>query len=93
MIAAAPGPERTCVGCRTRRPQSELVRLVGAGGRVLPAQPGAAGRGAYVCPRQECLEAADKRRAFARAFRGPVTMDPAVRREIARREDGRKVVR
>lgn len=93
MTVVAASPERTCVGCRTRRPQGELVRLVAAGGRVVPAQPGAPGRGAYVCPRQECVEAADRRRAFARAFRGPVIMDPAVRAEVARREDGRKVVR
>ena len=78
-------PERTCVGCRRRRPQGELVRLVGAEGRVVPALPGAPGRGAYVCPDAQCLEAAVKRRAFARAFRGPVTIDPAVRQTVARR--------
>jgi predicted RNA-binding protein YlxR (DUF448 family) len=32
-----------------------------------------------------CLEAAEKRRAFARAFRAPVTLDPAVRSELALR--------
>jgi hypothetical protein len=33
-----------------------------------------------------CLEAAEKKRAFARAFRGPVVLDPAVREACARRE-------
>jgi uncharacterized protein len=79
-------PERTCLGCRQRRPQGELVRLTAAGGSVAPAWPGAPGRGAYLCAAEECLEAAQKRRAFARAFRGPVNVDPAVRREVARRE-------
>jgi predicted RNA-binding protein YlxR (DUF448 family) len=77
-------PERTCVGCRRKRGQAELVRLTAEGGFVVPARPGSPGRSAYLCPEQSCLEAADKRRAFARAFRAPVTLDPAVRRAVAR---------
>ena len=78
-------PERTCVGCRRRRGQGELVRLVVEDGRAVPARPGAPGRSAYVCPEESCLEAAEKRRAFARAFRGPVALDPAVRSLVTRR--------
>ena len=81
MVSA---PERTCVGCRRKRGQAELVRLTNEAGRVVPAPRGAPGRSAYVCPEQACLEAADKRRAFARAFHGPVVLDPAVRRAVAR---------
>ena len=81
----APAPERTCIGCRRKRGQAELVRLANQAGRVVPALPGAPGRGAYLCHEQTCLEAADKRRAFARAFRGPVTLDPAVRTLVSRR--------
>jgi predicted RNA-binding protein YlxR (DUF448 family) len=36
-----------------------------------------------------CLEVAEKKRAFARAFRGPVTLDPAVREACTRREEMR----
>lgn len=89
MIAVAT-PERTCVGCRRRRAQQELVRLVAQHGHVVPAWPGAPGRSAYLCPDEECLRAADKRRAFARAFRGPVTLDPRVRQEFARCENERR---
>ena len=78
------GPERTCIGCRRKRGQAELVRLNDKAGRVVPARPGAPGRSAYLCPEQTCLEAAEKRRAFTRAFRGPVVIDPAVRRAVAR---------
>jgi predicted RNA-binding protein YlxR (DUF448 family) len=78
-------PERTCVGCRRRRGQQELVRLVQDHGRVVQARPGAPGRSAYLCPEQTCLETAEKRRAFARAFRGPVTLDPGVRESFALR--------
>ena len=84
MIAVAT-PERTCVGCRRRRGQDELVRLVLEQGRVIAARPGAPGRSAYLCPEEECLEAAEKKRAFARAFRGPATLDPGVRESFALR--------
>jgi predicted RNA-binding protein YlxR (DUF448 family) len=59
------------------------VRLAQDRGRVVAARPGAPGRGAYLCPEVKCLEAAEKRRAFARAFRGPVTLDPGVRDAFA----------
>lgn len=78
-------PQRTCVGCRQRGGQGEFVRLAVEHGRVVPARRGAVGRGAYICPDNVCLEVAEKRRAFARAFRGPVTLDSAVRCEVARR--------
>jgi len=84
-VTSVATPERTCVGCRRRRGQGELVRLNAEDGRVVPARPGAPGRSAYVCPEQVCLDAAEKRRAFARAFRGPVTLDPAVRTLVSRR--------
>ena len=88
-MTVAPAPERTCIGCRRKRGQAELVRLANEAGRVVPARPGAPGRSAYLCPEQTCLEAADKRRAFARAFRGPVIIDPAVRRAVARQTNAR----
>ena len=83
-MTAVATPERTCVGCRRRRGQGELVRLAKDRDRVVMARPGAPGRGAYLCPAVKCLEAADKKRAFARAFRGPVTLDPSVREMFAR---------
>jgi predicted RNA-binding protein YlxR (DUF448 family) len=90
-VTAVATPERTCIGCRRRRGQDELVRLVQVQGRAVAARPGAPGRGAYLCPEVKCLEAAEKRRAFARAFRGAVTLDPSVRDAFARRgEDERR---
>ncbi|WP_460863549.1 YlxR family protein [Nocardiopsis coralliicola] len=61
---------RTCVGCRSRAPQSGLLRLVADGGRVLPDPRGTApGRGAYLHPDPECWRAAQRRRPWPRAFR------------------------
>ena len=75
-------PERSCVGCRRKRGQAELVRLKNEGGRVALARPGSPGRSAYLCPDARCLEAAEKRRAFDRAFRASISLDPAVRAAV-----------
>jgi predicted RNA-binding protein YlxR (DUF448 family) len=87
------GPERTCVGCRTRRPQHDLIRFTERGGRVTLARPGATGRSAYLCPARECLGEALRRRAFARAFRRPVIIDQQTEREFALASEERKAVR
>jgi predicted RNA-binding protein YlxR (DUF448 family) len=84
-VTPVPAPERTCVGCRRKRAQAELVRFTLEAGRVVPAGAGARGRSAYVCPEVDCLESAEKKRAFARAFRAPVTVDPTVRGAVTRR--------
>ncbi|GAA0520685.1 YlxR family protein [Deinococcus depolymerans] len=58
-------PERTCVACRRRRPQSEFTRLTRtAAGWAL--RPGArVGRGAYVCADSpDCWQQGRLRRAF-----------------------------
>ncbi|MEW5722210.1 MAG: YlxR family protein [Thermodesulfobacteriota bacterium] len=67
-------PIRTCLGCRTRKPQRELWRLAVDGqGRVFwDPERTAPGRGAYVCGSPECLKAALGRGRLARAFRKPV---------------------
>jgi predicted RNA-binding protein YlxR (DUF448 family) len=66
----APVPIRTCIGCRGRAAETDLVRLVVVGARVRPGprknQPG---RGASIHPRDACVTAALKSHAFARAFR------------------------
>lgn len=86
-------PERTCVGCRTRRPQAELVRVVLRQGVVVPAVPGAPGRGAYVCPDHECLAAAQKKRAFTRAFRSAAVLQGEAEEAVTEIIESRKAVR
>ena len=77
--AAGTIPVRSCVGCRQRSPSAELIRVVV--GRVDEAQclvpdllHRAPGRGAHLHPRAECLDLAERRRAFPRALRvaGPL---------------------
>lgn len=75
-------PIRTCVGCRTRRAQRELLRFVaedaaGASGVRLRSDPlrRAAGRGVYTCPRPECVSRAVLRGGFSRGFRRSFRVD------------------
>ncbi|MDA8283140.1 MAG: YlxR family protein [Actinomycetota bacterium] len=72
------GPVRTCVGCRSRRPAAELVRIARLDDGRLAVDRTAPGRGAWVCaagfgrPAADCIDAAVRRGGFARAFRVPV---------------------
>jgi len=76
----AANPERQCIGCGRRAPQSELVRLSmsepeGSSPGIVIAGRGLSGRGAYLCRKQACLDRALQRKAFQRAFRATVVVD------------------
>jgi predicted RNA-binding protein YlxR (DUF448 family) len=84
-------PLRTCVGCRQRTPQSDLIRVVAVGGALVPdplrRMPG---RGAHVHPVLECLDRAEQRRAFPRALKVEGPLDSRLVRtmvELSARHD------
>ena len=62
---------RTCVGCRQRASVTELLRVVEGPAQTVVPDPRrrASGRGAWVHPAIECVELAERRRAFGRALR------------------------
>ena len=67
------GPVRTCVGCREKAARQDLVRLVLENDHVVVDEAASRpGRGAWLHRSPDCLEAAIKRKAFARAFRTSV---------------------
>jgi len=69
-------PVRTCVGCRTRAPRSTLLRVVSQNDvLILDERAVLPGRGAWVHPTQECMDAALRRRAFGRALRVSTPLD------------------
>lgn len=71
-------PVRTCVGCRSRAHQGDLLRVVAEAARLLPdPRRQHSGRGAYVHPTGECVEAAIARKAFGRALRTGGPLDTA----------------
>jgi len=67
-------PLRTCVACRTKRPQIELVRLVrSAGGKIsINSEKGAPGRGLYLCRIRQCWVDGVQNGKIARATRSRV---------------------
>ncbi len=76
MTNAAREPERTCIGCRRRAVASALARVALSDGTIVfwgAARP--AGRGASLHPNADCLRAALKTGAFARAFRARLSSD------------------
>ncbi|HTG47474.1 MAG TPA: YlxR family protein [Actinomycetota bacterium] len=71
-------PVRTCVGCRGREEKAALIRLVVHEGQVrVDAGATAPGRGAYLHPRADCLEAAERRGSLVRALGAEVGPDGA----------------
>ena len=57
-------PARMCVSCREMKPKKELARVVRSPAGTVTIDGGgkAAGRGAYICKRHECVGAAKKGR-------------------------------
>jgi predicted RNA-binding protein YlxR (DUF448 family) len=76
-------PIRTCVGCGKPAPQRELVRLRVVEERVEADRRRSGGRGAWLHVDRACLERAEKRRAFSRAFRrAGVAAAPELLRDV-----------
>lgn len=67
-------PIRTCLGCRRRKEQGELLR-VHFDDQELSADKGSprVGRGAYVCPDPDCIDKSLKGTRLAHTLRRPVT--------------------
>ena len=92
-MTEAKQPERLCVGCRQLHPKSALLRIVRSPEGTVSIDPTGKcpGRGAYLCPRVECLRLARKQGGLSWSFKGRV--DPTVYDAIEealhmREEDG-----
>lgn len=70
---------RTCLGCRESKEKTALIRLgLLPNGRLYADLEGKlSGRGAYVCPKQACIERALQKKRLEQAFRQPIqAVDP-----------------
>ena len=67
-------PMRQCMGCRERADKRSLIRVVrGTDGTVsLDFSGKLNGRGAYICPKTECLQKARKSKALERSLEVPI---------------------
>ncbi len=63
-------PQRQCMGCRERKAKREMIRVVrGTDGAVsLDFSGKLNGRGAYICPRLQCLQKARKAKSLERSL-------------------------
>ena len=68
-------PQRTCVGCREKRPKREMVRIVRTPdhGVEVDETGKKSGRGAYLCRRQECWEIALNKDRLGHALKTSLT--------------------
>ena len=68
-------PMRTCVGCGGKFPKRELVRIVRTLQGTVEVDPTGKkpGRGAYLCPKEECWKQGLKKDRLAVALKGTVS--------------------
>ena len=71
-------PQRQCMGCRERKEKREMIRVVRSpeGEISLDFRGKAPGRGAYICPKMDCLKRAIKAKSLERS------LDTAIPEEI-----------
>ncbi len=70
-------PMRTCVACRESKPKRELVRVVRVAPEVVEVDRTGKknGRGAYLCPAQECWHVAERKKSLNHALETTVTAE------------------
>ena len=63
-------PQRQCMGCRERMEKKALIRVVRTpeGQVMLDFSGKLNGRGAYICPKAECLKKAQKSNSLSRSL-------------------------
>lgn len=64
-------PLRQCVGCREMKPKRDLIRVIRTSeDKILIDATGKKnGRGAYICPKRECLDLAMKSKGLERSLK------------------------
>jgi len=64
-------PLRQCLGCREMKPKKELIRVVKSPDNEISLDPGGKkpGRGAYICPDENCFKRIKKSNALNRTFK------------------------
>lgn len=78
-------PVRTCIACRGSFTKNDVVRIVAASGSVIvDYREKLPGRGAYVCPRPECIRKALSREGLSRALHTARLTLPSPEEFIAR---------
>jgi len=80
-------PQRMCVACRQMKNKKDLIRVVRTpeGQTILDKTGKKAGRGAYICPDETCLQKAFKTKALERILKTAIDQETweSIRDELA----------
>lgn len=70
-------PIRLCLGCKEPHPKKEMARIVRSPEGEISYDPVGKkpGRGAYICKKVQCFDAAIKTKQFAKAFKEQVAAE------------------
>lgn len=75
-------PMRQCVGCREMKAKKDMIRVLKTTSEeeakpliLLDTTGRKNGRGAYICPNSECLNAAIKNKGLERSLKMPIPKD------------------
>ncbi|HHY98116.1 MAG TPA: YlxR family protein [Firmicutes bacterium] len=89
-------PMRTCLGCQEVKPKKELIRIVRTSGGEFKVDPSGklAGRGAYLCPNEACINSALSSKRFQKALGDDLSPEVVsqLKMELARREAERREI-
>ena len=87
-------PIRTCTGCRQERPKREMMRVVRTpeGNVVVDPTGKRAGRGAYLCPSQDCWNRALQRGSLAHTLKTEISAEDRAELERAAAAHPREAV-
>ncbi len=71
MAAGKKVPLRKCIGCGEMKSKKEMIRIIKTteNAIVLDKTGKQNGRGAYICPKLQCLETATKSKGLERALK------------------------
>ena len=83
-------PQRQCMGCRERKEKREMIRVVRSpeGTISLDFRGKAPGRGAYICPKMECLKKAIRAKSLERSLDTAIPEEIYARLEQEMEENG-----
>lgn len=73
-------PLRSCIACREKQPKRNLIRIVRTpeGTFEIDLRGKRSGRGAYLCRRQQCWNAALQPRLLSHALKSEITAEEVV---------------
>ena len=68
-------PQRTCMGCNSKKEKNELIRIVKNNKNEITVDRTGKleGRGAYICNNMECLEKAIKSKKIEKAIEAKIS--------------------